>query len=146
MRSLPESPSAGMRPNASHFDLYVQPTYDIARRVYRDYSALLDELHERVTRGDTCEPIIRYLEDRRREVQPDRDQIRALITRRLYEGRVTRFEAGVLGRLGGAVTSVSRHISSLLTTLKLTRLYVPNWAGIRRSISCESFAHVRTMT
>ena len=94
--------------NREYFDQYVQPAYDIAQRVYRDYSALLDELRERVTREDTCTPLIRYLEDRRREVQPDRVKIRAQINRRSSEGRVTRFEAGVLGLLGGAVPSVSR--------------------------------------
>jgi hypothetical protein len=91
----------------TYFDLYVQPTFETAQLVHDDYCALLKDLRELIRRKRTCQPVIQFLEERRQEVQPARELTRALIMRRVHEGRVSRFEAGVLGLMGGAVTSVS---------------------------------------
>jgi hypothetical protein len=91
-----------------YFQLYVQPTYDTAEAIYRDYRSLLRELREMVDHAESPEPIRIFLEKRREEFLPARDRLRALVAHRVQEGRGTRFEAGVLGLMTGAVTSVDR--------------------------------------
>lgn len=89
-----------------YFHLYVQPTYDTAEAIYRDYRSLLHELREMVDHAGDSEPIIGFLQERREELLPARDRLRALVAHRVQEGRGTRFEAGVLGLMTGAVTGV----------------------------------------
>lgn len=101
---------AGIRQSnrREYFDRYVQPAYEAAELIYKDYCSMLSDLRNKVGHGETPEPIICLLEERRRELLPVRTRLRALISERVAEGRATRFEAGILGLMTGAVTSVDR--------------------------------------
>jgi len=61
-----------------------------------------------IIRDRKSKPIIDFLEKRREEFLPVRDRVRALVAQRIVEGRGTRFEAGVLGVMTGAVTATDR--------------------------------------
>ena len=91
-----------------YFDRYVEPAYEAAELIYNDYCSMLVELRDRVKSSETSEPIVRFLEQRRRGLLTARTRLRALIIKRVNEGRVTRFEAGILGLMSGAMTSVDR--------------------------------------
>lgn len=91
-----------------YFDRYVEPAYQAAELIYNDYCSMLADLRDLITGDGDTEAIIRYLEERRRNLLAARTRLRALINRRITEGRVTRFEAGILGLMSGAMTSVDR--------------------------------------
>jgi len=91
-----------------YFDRYVQPAYDSAELIYKDYRALLRDLQTKVQDAQSLDPVINFLEGRRRELEPARGRLRALISQRIREGRATRFEAGILGLMSGVVTGVDR--------------------------------------
>lgn len=91
-----------------YFEVWVEPARKNAEIIYRDYLELLRTLRRKVETASRADPIIRYLEKRRQEVQPVRELIRAEIKQRMREGGVTRFEAGILGLVTGAVSAVDR--------------------------------------
>lgn len=101
---------AGIRESnrREYFDRYVQPAYETSELIYKDYCSMLSDLRDRVEHSETSEPIIRILEERRRELLSARTRLRALVSKRVNEGRATRFEAGILGLMTGVVTSVDR--------------------------------------
>jgi hypothetical protein len=101
---------AGIRESnrREYFDRYVQPAYETAELIYKDYCSMLSDLRDKVEHSETSEPIIRLLEERRRELLAARTRLRALISERVNEGRATRFEVGILGLMSGVVTSVDR--------------------------------------
>jgi hypothetical protein len=89
-----------------YFDEFVRPTYAAAESIYRDYRSMLRELGCMVDRVDDPEPIIGFLDERREALKSARDGLRALVAKRISEGRGTRFETGVLGLMTGAMTAV----------------------------------------
>lgn len=91
-----------------YFEVWVEPARTKAEIIYRDYLELLQSLRKKVESGSRAGPIVRYLEMRRQELQPVRELIRAEIRQRIREGGVTRFEAGILGLVTGAVSAVDR--------------------------------------
>jgi hypothetical protein len=90
------------------FREYVEPTFEVARRVYEDYLKMLDELKDMIRNSDTALPIMEYLNRRRTELLPDRTVLRADVELRVCEGKATRFDVGILGLLSGVSTGVSR--------------------------------------
>jgi hypothetical protein len=90
------------------FDRYVEPAYQAAEAIYRDYHSMLRELRTVTVAADSAHPLVALLDERRQELRPVRDRLRSLIRLRLAEGRATRFEAGILGLLTGAMASVDR--------------------------------------
>lgn len=91
-----------------YFDEYVEPARTAAEKIYHDYCEVLETLRRYVETASCADPIIAYLEDCRRPLQSARDSVRAEITQRMREGGVTRFEAGILGLITGAVSAVDR--------------------------------------
>jgi hypothetical protein len=106
-----------------YFQRYVQPTFELAESVYRDYRLLLRDVRELVQRGGESAMIVRLLKDRREEFLPIRRRIEALVERRVRERGSSQFEAGILAMLTGAVSAVnSGHL--------LTCEYVPRSRSI----------------
>jgi hypothetical protein len=91
-----------------YFQRYVQPTYVTAEAIYSDYRSLLRKLRGMLVQRRSSKAIIDFLEERREELLPARDRLRALVVQRSNEGRLTRFEAGVLGVMTGASTATDR--------------------------------------
>ena len=91
-----------------YFQQYVQPAYNDAEAIYTDYRSLLHDLRVKVECGGDPEPIMDFLNRRREELLPVRNRLRAFVAQRGQEGRITRFEAGVLGLMSGAVTAVDK--------------------------------------
>ena len=91
-----------------YFKGYVQPTYEAAEAIYKDYRTLLRKLRKMLLLDQNTKPIIDFLEERREELLPIRDRLRALVVQRSKEGRVTRFEAGLLGMMTGVATDTNQ--------------------------------------
>jgi hypothetical protein len=68
-----------------YFQRYVQPAYDTAEAIYGDYRSLLLKLREMVGQVANPEPLIIFLKERREELLPARDRLRALVARRVQE-------------------------------------------------------------
>ena len=94
-----------------YFDQYVQPTFELAEAVYKDYRLLLRGLREMVRGGESVARIIDFLDARREELLPIRRRLSAFVARRAREGRAVEFEAGILGLLSGASSALhDRHL------------------------------------
>jgi hypothetical protein len=94
------------RDRREEFDQYVRPTYETAEVIYRDYRSMLLKLQVMVEKVDDPRRIVRFLIRRREALKPARDLVSALVAKRVSERRGRRFEAGVLGLIAGAMTSV----------------------------------------
>lgn len=97
----------GEENHREYFDRYVQPTFQTAEAIYKDYRGMLKELRDLVTTDASISDLNAFLMKRREELLPARDRLRVLIERRVQEGKGSRFEAGILGLMTGAVTSVT---------------------------------------
>jgi len=83
---------------------YVEALYDCASAVYKDYIDLLSDLRQKVLRARKPEPLIRYLEQRRREILPLRKKLNAVVSKHLERNPASKFDAGILGLMTGSVT------------------------------------------
>jgi hypothetical protein len=91
-----------------YLERYVDPAYEAAEEIYRDFRSLLDEVRREASEGESPDRIISLLKERRGQLYPVRSQLRADIATQLEKGRVTRFEAGLIGMMSGAMTSLER--------------------------------------
>ncbi len=79
--------------------------YECASAVYRDYVKLLTDLRDRVLRARKPEPLIKLLEQRRRDLLPERKKLKAVVSRHLERNPSSRFDAGIIGLMTGSVTT-----------------------------------------
>ena len=86
-------------------DRYVEPIYQDAETIYKDYSNLLRSIRSKVESEHKVEPILKYLEEKRQAHLPTRTKVRALLKKRLQEKEITQFERGIWGLMMGSVTA-----------------------------------------
>jgi hypothetical protein len=99
-----------------YFEVYVEPTYELAELVYKDYLFLFDELESKVTSGRKTQPIVRFLEKRRLDNLPIRMKLRALVHARGIK-QTNHFEVGILGLMystAGSFDSQTNPMKSML--------------------------------
>ena len=87
----------------TYFTSYVQPTYEAAETIYRDYRSLLGQARRKITRCKTLAPVSRLLEQRREDYRPLRMRVRAMLEVR--DDSWTQFERGVLALMTGSMSS-----------------------------------------
>jgi len=83
---------------------YIDAVYDCASAVYKDYIDLLSNLRQKVLRARKPNTLIRFLEQRRREVLPLRKKLNAVVSKHLERNPTSKFDAGILGLMNGSVT------------------------------------------
>ena len=108
------------------FKDYVQPTYQLAEKVYGDYLKLFENVKRKLKDEDSIENIIRFLEEGRVNYLPVRAKLRAILRRydecpeeempqmviplvppfRKFRRELPRFERGILGILRGGLASL----------------------------------------
>jgi hypothetical protein len=89
-----------------YFNLYIQPTYEIAEKVFSDYWELLHVTKKIIKNENDLNKLIDFLEQGRIKYQPLRIRLRAEIKERYQYGELADlppFEKGVLGILMGSV-------------------------------------------
>ena len=97
-----------------YFDRYVEPTYQLAEAVYRDYIALLRDLELHIKREKSLEAIVRFLETRRLECLPIRMKLRAIMEERKRWEPKNDFELGVWGLMYSSIGSFDVETRPLL--------------------------------
>lgn len=87
---------------AAFFDRYVQPAYNAAEIVYRDYVGIFSGGRDVLSRGATLEEFIDYLTKSRDAQLPVRMQLRAVLDERLFAAlgnEAGEFEDGIFRML-----------------------------------------------
>ena len=88
-----------------YIERYVEPIYEDAEVIFRDYFGLMQEVEKKLRRARKVGPLLRFLEEKRQENLTVRTKTRALLNIRMKEGVVTRIERGVWGLMMGSVSS-----------------------------------------
>lgn len=89
-----------------YFDAVVEPMFEDAELIAKDYIALFGELITRLKEGHEVLEVIRWIEERRLELLPVRIKVRALMEEGGVEPSVDRFEQGILGLLKGGISLI----------------------------------------
>jgi hypothetical protein len=91
-----------------YFDRFIEPIFQDAELIVKDYVGLFAELIAKLERGDSVSDVTRWIEDRRLLLLPVRIKIRAL----LKEGAIgvrnpmDSFEQGLWGVMKGGISLV----------------------------------------
>jgi hypothetical protein len=122
----------------TYFHEYVQPTYDAAELVFKDYLKLFNDVKRMVEADQNSKEIIRFLEDRRGDHLPERAKLRELTFRKIkntkannyyqdllrlaypvgdkqISSELNRFESGIILLLRGGVTHLESSPPSFLS-------------------------------
>ena len=100
--------SALFESRAAQREKYIEASYDYASAVYKDYINLLSNLRQKVLRARKPEPLMKFLEERRRELLPLRKKLKAVVSEHLKRNPTSKFEAGIIGLMNGSVTVFDR--------------------------------------
>lgn len=89
------------------FDGFIEPLYQDAEQISRDYMTLFAELIHRLTEAEDTAPVIEWLEERRSVFQPVRMKVRALLEEGLRYGDkkpLDKFRKGIWGLMKGGTS------------------------------------------
>ena len=97
------------RNKEKYFNTFIEPLYEDAEGIARDYMVLFADLIHRLAHEEDVTALIEWLEERRTAFQPVRMKVRALIEEGLrYEekGSLDKFKRGIWGLMKGGLSLV----------------------------------------
>jgi hypothetical protein len=96
----------GDKAKKDYFDSVVQPMFEDAELVAKDYIALFGELIAKLKKGQDVLEMTGWIEERRLEFLPVRIKVRALLEEGCVKPSMDRFEQGIWGLLKGGISLV----------------------------------------
>jgi len=92
-----------------YFNNFIEPMYQDAETIVKDYISLFTELIERLKKDEDVIEVITWIEKRRMDFLPIRMKVRALLTEKNYNVEIaSTFQKGIMGLMKGGLSFIEK--------------------------------------